>query len=216
MKVRKVNGTLFPAEDPSIARQLPNDEADRLWGEWEITRIVPVTREQIARMGKDPATVVRLDDDVWHLGDDAYAAIFDVYHQLHCLNGLRRRAYGDYYHKGPARAEKAGLDEIHLNHCVDILMQALQCSGNVNLMTMHYVETQPYPVPDMSVNRQCIDFDRLTDWRRQNSIDLATYDDTMALQGREGIVVLPMTDKYWPFFPDETPGSVKTSGEPIL
>ena len=31
-------------------------------------------------------------------------------------------------------------------------MQALQCSGNVNLITMHWVETQDYPFPDMYVD----------------------------------------------------------------
>jgi hypothetical protein len=58
------------------------------------------------------------------------------------------------------------MNEIHVNHCVDILVQALQCSSNVNLITMHWVDTQSYPYPDMSINRQCVNFDKLTEWRK--------------------------------------------------
>lgn len=143
------NGTLFPPKHPAIGRQMPNDAADLLWADWELTRVLPVTRSDILRMGKDPSTVAKLDDATWGLGDDAYAATFDVYHQLHCLNTLRHIAYGSYYSKSGVNATGTSMNEIHVNHCVDMLVQALQCSGNVNLITMHWVETQTYPYPDM-------------------------------------------------------------------
>lgn len=132
---------------------MPNDEADGLWNEWSIGRIHPLTREDIIKMGKDPSVVVKLDDAIWGLGDNAYAASLDVYHQLHCLNTLRHIAYGSYYNKSMADASlaKPSLKEIHLNHCVDILVQALQCSANVNFITMDWVETQKHPFPDMYV-----------------------------------------------------------------
>lgn len=141
----------MPGRMASIARQMPNPESDALWEEWELTRILPITREQVTKLGKDPETAVKLEDSLWGLGDDAYAAQFDVFHQLHCLNSLRQIAYGSYYNRSMVNPapEKPRLREIHLNHCVDILMQAIQCSGNVNLITMHWVETQSYPFPDM-------------------------------------------------------------------
>ena len=48
-----------------------------------------------------------------------------------------------------ARANKIKQREIHVNHCVDILLQGIQCSGNVDLIPLHWVETQEYPFPDM-------------------------------------------------------------------
>jgi hypothetical protein len=49
-------------------------------------------------MGKDPSTVAKLEDADRGLGDDdAYVAIMDVYHQLHCLNTPRKLAYAEYY-----------------------------------------------------------------------------------------------------------------------
>ncbi len=100
-------------------------------------------------MGKDPSTVTKLEDAEWGLGDDAYVGAFDVYHQIHCLNSLRRNAYRGYYNLTTRNHSVMGLPEIHINHCVDILLQALQCSGNVNMMTYHWVAGQEYPQPDM-------------------------------------------------------------------
>lgn len=147
--IKKFNGTLFPPKHPSLGRQMPNVAADQIWEELELTRVLPVSRADIIRMGKDPSTVAKLEDSVWGLGDDAYVTVLDVYHHLHCLNSLRRIAYGAYYSEEMGNATRASMTEIHINHCVDMLAQALQCSGNVNLITMHWVETQVYPFPDM-------------------------------------------------------------------
>lgn len=143
-------------DSPSIARAMPNPASDALWEEIELARVIPVTRAQIMKMGKDPSTVTKLEDDVWGLGDDSYAATFDLYHQLHCLNALRRIAYGSTYYRSDGKQGNAsrsgddlGSQELHINHCVDILYQALICSGHVNLLTSHWVETQDHPFPDM-------------------------------------------------------------------
>jgi len=96
-KTVKINGTFFPPkEGGSVARHQPNPEDEEIWDEWELTRVYPVTREQLTRMGKDYSTVAKLEDKDWGLGDDAYATVFDVYHQIHCLNSIRKVVYGGY------------------------------------------------------------------------------------------------------------------------
>lgn len=146
-----VNASVWLMEEHSIAREAPNSASDELWREWEYIRIFPVTKAQIIRMGKDPSTAAKLEDEDWSMGDDAYAAGFDVLHQLHCLNSLRKLAYREYYNETAPIAGRPGLREVHLNHCVDVLMQALQCSGNVNLIMYHWMdpESQDHPQPDM-------------------------------------------------------------------
>jgi hypothetical protein len=198
-----INGTLFPPGEQSIARQPPNDQADALWAEYELLRVIPVPRETVVRLGKDTTTAVKLEDDLWGLGDDAYAAVFDVCHQLHCLNNFRKMAYGGYYNMSQGRKDTRRLRELHINHCADILLQALQCSGNVNLMTLHWVETQSHPWPDMSINRQCVDFDHLTEFRRQKSLNMDKY--KKVIRKPEGIKQLPAPDQYYEFYGLETP-----------
>ncbi|KAG6134950.1 hypothetical protein E4U28_005621 [Claviceps purpurea] len=112
--IRKINGTVMPAGKLSIARQFPNPAADAIWmQDIELIRPIPVTREQIIKMGKDPDTVAKLEDDVWGLGDDAYVAALDLFHNLHCLN--------------------------------------------------------------VSIQAHCIDFEKLTEWHKEASIDLKKY-----------------------------------------
>ncbi len=148
-----INGTFFEPKHPSATRQMPNPAAEKVWSEWDEARVFPVSRAEIIAMGKDPETAVRLPDEQFGLGDDAYASYFDVYHQLHCLNSLRKMVYGGYYNKTTmADARDPGLLELHVNHCVDILAQAVQCSGNLNLITLHWVETKDLPWPDMYVS----------------------------------------------------------------
>lgn len=193
MRSRNINGTLFPSEKASIARQQPNLAADAIWHEWELARLLPITKADILRLGKDPSTAYKLDDAIWGLGDDAYGAQLDVFHQLHCLNSLRQIAYGTYYNRSMANPVESGIQETHINHCVDILMQALQCSANVNLVTMHWVETQPYPFPDFSINRQCIAFDDLTRWRIAESIDIEKY--KTVIKKPEGVKEKPASEQ---------------------
>lgn len=191
---------------------MPNDEADKIWSEWEIGRIIPVTAEDIRKMGKDPSTVAKIDDEIFGYGDDAYATMFDVYHQLHCLNTMRELIYSDHYPK-QHNWDSEEMFHFHVNHCVDILMQALQCSGNLNLVTMHWVEMEPWPFPDMSVNRKCIDFDYLTEWRLENSVDLDLWiahdNKTMAKDPK----VLPAPDAFYKYSnPDNLPNPNHING----
>ncbi|KAL7629514.1 hypothetical protein AAE478_001035 [Parahypoxylon ruwenzoriense] len=209
MVPRMIQGTLFPAmEGASIARELPNPTADELWEEWELSPPYPLTRGDIVRMGKDPSTVPKLEDAEWGLGNDAYVGAFDVYHQIHCLNSLRRNAYGGYYNLTARNHKAMGLPEIHINHCVDILLQALQCSGNVNFITYHWVAGQEYPQPDMSINRQCINFEKLTAFRKENGVDLDKYARIMKKSLHPGVKERHQSDAYYKYYHKTNPNHI--------
>ncbi|KAI0506722.1 hypothetical protein F5B22DRAFT_622419 [Xylaria bambusicola] len=148
----QVNGTFYPPDQPSIARQMPNPEADSVWEDYELVRPVRLTKSQIRQMGKDPLKVSKYEDKHWGFGDDAYVGDLDVFHQLHCLNTLRQYAYAEYYNLTAIDASDGNsVMALHVNHCVDILFQEIQCSGNVGFITSGWVENQRYPQPDMSV-----------------------------------------------------------------
>ncbi|KAI1422340.1 hypothetical protein F5Y12DRAFT_763109 [Xylaria sp. FL1777] len=177
----QVNGTLYPPKQPSIARQMPNPEADRVWEDYERVRPLRLTKSQLIRMGKDPSKVSKYEDTDWGFGDDAYVGDLDVFHQLHCLNTLRQYAYADYYHMTAINAsDENSLMALHVNHCVDILLQEIQCSGNAGFITSGWVQNQRYPQPDMSINRKCIVFENVVAWRNANSVDSDKYKKLMA------------------------------------
>ncbi|TQS31321.1 hypothetical protein Golomagni_08403, partial [Golovinomyces magnicellulatus] len=152
IETKLLNGTFYPkSHGASVARQRPSDEVDAVWDEWGVARVLPITKADIVKMGKDPSVVAKLEDKDWGLGDDAYAATLDVFHQLHCVDTLRRIAYGTYYNQTQMSLKPTNQTrmEMHMNHCVDMLMQTIQCTGNVNLITMNWVELGKHPFPDM-------------------------------------------------------------------
>lgn len=205
---KRINGSFYNSKyDNSIARQQPNPTADAIWDEWELTRVYPVSHSELIKMSVDPSTVAKLEHSAWGLGDDAYAAIFDVYHHVHCLNSLRHIAYGGYYNLSQARAHTVKQREIHINHCIDILLQGIQCNANLDLIPLHWVETQEYPFPDMSIQKQCVDFDGLTAWRREHSIDMDKYVEVMKMPEGEkpGIKQRPAADAYYEYWGYENP-----------
>lgn len=199
MVTKQINGTFYPHGNYSVAREMPNEKADAIWNEWELSRVIPVTAQEIRKMGKDPSTAVKLPDEIWGLGDDTYAATMDVFHQLHCLNTLRKLAYPDYYTNPKMFNEWPLVQDIHMNHCVDILLQVIQCSGNLNLNVGHWVDHFETPFPDMSGFRQCPgNFDDLTRWRMENSLDMGLYVMTMAKP--EHVKAKPAPDGYYTYY----------------
>ncbi|CCE33732.1 uncharacterized protein CPUR_07658 [Claviceps purpurea 20.1] len=179
--IRKINGTVMPAGKLSIARQFPNPAADAIWTQdIELIRPIPVTREQIIKMGKDPDTVAKLEDNVWGLGDDAYVATLDVFHNLHCLNALRQAAYaterdegGFYVGNSPQPLRRHSVSA----HLVQLTADDDQTgkSNNLNLVTRHWTEGLEYPFPDFSIQAHCINFEKLTEWHTEASVDLEKY-----------------------------------------
>ncbi|KAH8602871.1 hypothetical protein B0O99DRAFT_560560, partial [Bisporella sp. PMI_857] len=193
--VKQMNATLFPSSHPSIARQKPNPEADVIWREFELTRAIIISGEDVRRLGKDPETAAKFEDAYWHFGDDAYIGQLDVFHQLHCLNVLRKLLYPAYYNNTPQRHPE--LYYAHYDHCVDVLYQNIICTTNTDLNTMNWMETQHHPFPDFSINHQCRDFGALVAWRKENSVDMEKWH---AMQKPEGVKEVPVMKEYWEIF----------------
>ena len=71
----------------------------------------------------------------------------DVLHSLHCLNAIRKHLNLDYYAKSMALPPE--YRQMHLDHCVDHLRQALLCCGDLTAVTLKPVlanTSLPYPV----------------------------------------------------------------------
>jgi hypothetical protein len=96
----------------------------------------------------------------------------DVFHHLHCLDKLRREISYKHYHEaeeGPSPGSE--LHKAHINHCLDVLAQALKCTGSVDIVTFNWVEGHRMPQPDFNNKKVCRNFDKLRDWTVKNSID---------------------------------------------
>ncbi|CEJ81062.1 hypothetical protein VHEMI01212 [[Torrubiella] hemipterigena] len=87
----------------------------------------------------------------------------DVFHQLHCLDSLRRATYPEFY-------EHEGTPDhwhLHIDHCVDYLRQAIMCHGDTSPMTFKWHASAQRYGPDFASTRFCRRrFDDIVDWSR--------------------------------------------------
>ncbi|CAJ2513663.1 Uu.00g017820.m01.CDS01 [Anthostomella pinea] len=67
-----------------------------------LIRPIPIMREQIPKLGKYTDSVAKLEDDAWSLGEDAYVAALDVFHNLHCLNTYVKISYAPKGDRAPS------------------------------------------------------------------------------------------------------------------
>lgn len=191
LQTTQFNGTLLPGPDPSPWRGLPSDpEAEAAWDAFEHIRTMPLTASQIRRMGKDPGKVAQFSDSVFHLGPDAYVGALDFFHQIHCLNTLRKAAFLG----NSGLAGRPALETIHLQHCTDMLMQHLLCTADTGMITYEWVEDNEHPFPDFGVMRECRGWRQLVEWRDEKAVDLETY---RAWRKPEGVKGRGWPPEYW-------------------
>lgn len=78
-------------ENTSIYIQDPSAEVDAAWNHIaaDASPILTVNSEEAIRLGRDPDVIVKAPND-WGFGEDAYPAQIDVFHQIHCLNMIRK------------------------------------------------------------------------------------------------------------------------------
>jgi hypothetical protein len=78
-------------ENTSIYIQDPSPEVDAAWNyiAADASPIITISREEAIRLGRDPDVIVKAPED-WGMGNDAYPAQIDAFHEVHCLNMLRK------------------------------------------------------------------------------------------------------------------------------
>ncbi|KAE9379887.1 hypothetical protein N431DRAFT_294295, partial [Stipitochalara longipes BDJ] len=103
-----------------------------------------------------------------------YLATWDVFHQIHCLNWLRKATNWEYYygdHKpGPVYAT-------HQKHCIHMLLQSLMCHADVDMITFEWMEghddrvddpVAAIPAANFHVHKMCRNFSALVEWAKKN------------------------------------------------
>ncbi len=70
-----------------------------------------------------------------------YIVELDVFHQLHCLNMLRKLAYPDVYKIDLVSGSEEAADNIyHMEHRYEQLRQSLQCSSDISTIYWEWSE----------------------------------------------------------------------------
>jgi hypothetical protein len=135
-----------------------------------------ITRDDAVQMGINPETLYKYPSEMG-LGEEKYLARLDIFHQLHCLNMLRKAAspeiFGKGYH-GLNIGETHLTWEEHIRHCQYGLFQMLTCRPDWGVLGFFAVEGASGPRLDFSIQRKCVNWAGLLKWKDENAIELTT------------------------------------------
>jgi len=168
-EVTTFNGTF---EMDSIYRGKPSPELDAAWSRVGID--VPPTRltlEELKKIGKtDSPSIVKFHEE----DGGGYMASVEVFHQLHCLNLLRKNLHHEYYYKTDISftSSKQETFKTHVDHCIEIIRQSLMCSADVGIVTYEWVRGFKVPYPNFNTKHQCRNFDKILAWAYENSFHI--------------------------------------------
>ncbi|KAK1220882.1 hypothetical protein PQX77_016316 [Marasmius sp. AFHP31] len=90
----------------------PSPEVDKAWNDLYKYGLQRIPEDEAKLI---PWKTIRIPGDESH-----YAVALDVFHQLHCLNIIRRGFHPEYYPKE---------EQWHVDHCIEHLRQAIVCSS---------------------------------------------------------------------------------------
>ncbi|KAF8244399.1 hypothetical protein K440DRAFT_558936, partial [Wilcoxina mikolae CBS 423.85] len=166
-ETRQLNGSFDYTSDFKGA---PNANLDKAWTSITNGQIIRIQEGDFAMLNKTAASAVQLSKTQ----GGGYMASVEVFHQLHCLDIIRKFTYREYYQDRDPMFHKSNQEElVHhkvIDHCVDILRQFLMCTGDVGLITYHKLEGRKNPMPDFSTMHKCRKFDDIVNWVEEHRV----------------------------------------------
>nr|XP_036578867.1 uncharacterized protein CTRU02_11121 [Colletotrichum truncatum]KAF6786250.1 hypothetical protein CTRU02_11121 [Colletotrichum truncatum] len=192
---KKLDATLLLNEPVSIYRQEPSLKVDIAWDRLGDLRLIPLSREDVESMGKDPEDAVKFPPE-WGLGDDVYAGRLDVFHQIHCLDALRRESYFEHYYgeSYPKGYNQTGeMHRLHLSHCIWYLLQSIMCQATTDVYTHIWTDGVEHPFPDFSAKHKCRDYGAIKKYQNEHAVSVEPF---VALKAPPGAKVHRMTRHF--------------------
>ncbi|KAI1126438.1 hypothetical protein F5Y10DRAFT_293829 [Nemania abortiva] len=170
----KFNNTLLYS---NVYRDDPSSIVDEAWHQlgtrWNN---MTVAKERALKTPIPPGSV-RVQDEY----GGGYMGMLEVFHQLHCLNLLRKALVYNYDHYLEQGEEEfydgEPIIKLHVGHCLDMIRQQLMCSADVGLVPFVWVDkrqwmphedTKPHRLPRFDNTHRCRDFDAIREWYLKN------------------------------------------------
>ncbi|KAE8165423.1 hypothetical protein BDV40DRAFT_297452 [Aspergillus tamarii] len=161
-------------EKPSNYRGQPSNLTEASWKAlWE-TPAIGVARDKLELLNKSgpgslnwfPAPPASNDK-----ARDIFAALVEVFHQLHCINTLRlevhKNSYYDHFGEWPdgSGPGNEAVKKTHIDHCIELLRITLMCTSDVTpLMFIDDPHAFQGRTPDFNTMHTCRNFWEIREW----------------------------------------------------
>jgi hypothetical protein len=167
--LKRFNFTFWPEDPPSIFHLPPSPEVDKAWDKLTESESIPISRDEVRRLGYDPRTVWPYAKE--DAGEDAYFGLIAFVHQAHCLNLFRQAAFPAYY--GDMREKYKGSKfpfETHLLHCQNILIHTILCHADVEITIFQKFKGFRGPDANFGLDMQCRNYEDILEWKAKHEI----------------------------------------------
>ncbi|EHK19642.1 uncharacterized protein TRIVIDRAFT_46478, partial [Trichoderma virens Gv29-8] len=112
-----------------------------------------------------------------------YMVELDVFHQLHCLNFMRKIVYPEVFKIDLTSGSEEAEDNIyHLEHCYDQLRQSIQCASDVGTIYWEWSEQKQKMFGNLRTTHTCRDFEKIREWAARHRLD-ETFDQFHKVEG---------------------------------
>ncbi|KAL4404800.1 hypothetical protein CABS03_14595 [Colletotrichum abscissum] len=179
----KTHLEVFPIQGPPHGKYTgePRPEVDQAWR--DLLQCRPLlnlhgstcTNEWVHRWGREHEAV--------KLPDGGYLGMLSVFHELHCIKRLYQTLSPDYYFPNATKQEIATNRE-HNQHCLEVLRMGAACRGDISIITHMWTDIDAKPIVNQTAPHQCIDFDKVMDYSRDNTVDV--YKDNYIVHPKFG------------------------------
>lgn len=108
-------------------------------------------------------------------GSDSQSLVMlDMWHQLHCLNAIRKAIYPERWpeiwtHKEDGSINYDTVEMKHIDHCIDHIRQSLQCFGDVS-PTGFFFDPLKGNNPRTEGTHMCKDFGQIKQWAVERQV----------------------------------------------
>ncbi|KAF5328206.1 hypothetical protein D9619_013399 [Psilocybe cf. subviscida] len=159
------------SNDISPYQGSPSPEVDHLWEELYSVGFQRIPKSDAARLPNKTAPIP---------GDPEgfYITELDVFHQLHCLNFIRKALHPNYY---PAQRLGTPENNLHVSHCVDSIRQSLMCSADISTVVWQWDAAQQNNTFQGEIAHKCRNFGMIQDWARERAIP-SHYDSSIHIE----------------------------------
>ncbi|KAF7348852.1 hypothetical protein MVEN_01405300 [Mycena venus] len=148
------------AHDIPIYERPPSAIVDAAWFDlWSVAQI---------KIPKSAA--MKMPNHTWPLLNDreSYMISLDVFHQLHCLDTLRKQLYPRY--------SETHVSDMHIRHCIGAIRQALMCAADVSPVVWQWSERLQIAEQRDDIVHVCRDYDRIRDWASERTFEYEEND----------------------------------------
>ncbi|KAK7910580.1 hypothetical protein PG985_013061 [Apiospora marii] len=178
--------TLGLGENRTKYEAAPSPEVDAAWNDLFSMGVVAISRDDASRL---PEKTQPLPHDP----EDRYLVSMSVFHDLHCLNWLRKQLFPEYYPQFTMENLTEWRND-HMMHCIDSLRQSTLCHADLAVIPFQGQQPLPFPLlrnrnlstdlsrvvlwseahqaykPKIAGDHVCRDFEAIQDWARDRAV----------------------------------------------